>query len=336
MSVASEISQRLGKTLSPVIMGCAQLTDRKMLLPSTQAMKQGLKWLDDVFAEGCNVFDTALVYQLGGSERVLGQWMQERANRDEVVLLSKGGHPTPFQSRRLHAEALQADLDSSLKRLQTDSIDVYMLHRDVPSMPVSEIMPTLHTMVTSGKVRVLGASNWTFERVAEANRYAREQGYTPFSISSPQYSLATWNQAPWGGCMSLSGPDLEDARIGYAREGISIWSWSSLAAGFFSSQFLRGDKPAWSRSSWENACLRTYANPDNYERLSRATSLAAKKDVSVAQIALAYITSHDALDVKPILYTRRMTSLRENCAAVSMQLTAQEREWLDLRSAELL
>src|SRR4029077_3981281 len=100
---------------------------------------------------------------------------------------------------RLSADCVNADLEESLRRLQTDYIDVYMLHRDDTTLPVSQIMENLNEHVRSGKVRALGASNWTVERIKSANAYAGEKGLTPSKVGSHHFSLPVPVSEPWPG-----------------------------------------------------------------------------------------------------------------------------------------
>ena len=109
--------------------------------------------LDAFLALGGNLIDTAAVYGMGASEQTIGDWLKDRRARDKITVATKGGHPSiPDWQQRLTEQDVRADLEASLRNLQTDYIDVYFLHRDDPSKPVEDIMPMLHKLVCEGKV----------------------------------------------------------------------------------------------------------------------------------------------------------------------------------------
>ena len=122
------------------------------------------------------------------SEEVIGRYMQERGNREQLVILTKGAHPDQT-GPRVNKKAIQADLSDSLMKLGTDYIDLYALHRDDPSVSVGEIIEVLNEHVRSGVVRAIGVSNWSWQRIKEANEYAAANGLVGFSFSSPNLKL---------------------------------------------------------------------------------------------------------------------------------------------------
>ena len=138
--------------------------------------EESFKMMDRFFEAGGNVFDTGRVYMCwvpGGasqSEKTLGEWIKSRGVRDKVHICTKGGHPEwrNFYYSRIHPECIEFDLLTSLAVLQTDYIDLYYLHRDDEHVPVNVIMDALHEHVKAGRVRALGASNWTLRRIKEA------------------------------------------------------------------------------------------------------------------------------------------------------------------------
>ena len=126
----------------------------------------GSRLLDALLAEGCTGFDLAASYQLGGTERIFGRWMASRRNRDRLFIVGKGGHPYPgIRPNRLTAGALSADLEASLRRLGTDRLDLYLLHRDFPGAPLEPKVETLAAAVRAGKIQGWGVSNWTVPRI---------------------------------------------------------------------------------------------------------------------------------------------------------------------------
>lgn len=284
--------------------------------------------LDDVFALGGNTFDTAHVYAGGNSERLLGEWMEKRGNREQVVILTKGCHHNADR-KRVTPFDLASDLFDSLARLRTDYIDIYVLHRDDPSVPVGPIVEALNEHHAAGRIRAFGGSNWSHERIAEANAYAEAHGLVPFTVSSPNYGLADQIEDPWGGgCVTLSGPANAEARAWYARTQMPVFAYSSLARGLFSGRITRENFPQL-RATLDNACLKAYCHEPNFQRLDRAFILAREKGITVPQVALAFIL-RSPLNVFPLVGAVSKEEFAENIAALHVSLTPEERAWLDL------
>jgi len=190
----------------------------------TDRLEESFALLDAAMELGYNTLDCAHVYGGGGSERAIGRWMQARGNREQVVILTKGCHPNADR-KRVTPFDLAADLHDSLARLQTDYIDLYLLHRDDPEVPVGPIVEALNHHHREGKIRAFGGSNWRHERIQQANEYARAHGLLPFAASSPHFSLAEQVQDPWGpGCVALSGPREAAARAWYAANQMPIFA----------------------------------------------------------------------------------------------------------------
>ena len=167
--------------------------------------------LDAALVKGINTFDTARGY--GRAEESLGGWMKRRDNREQVVVIER-------------------ELAESLQALQTNYIDIYLLHRDDPKTPVSEMIDTLNKLQKEGKIKIFGVSNWTHERIEEANRYAKEHQLQGFSVSSPHFGLAEQVADPWGGdCVTITGKQNEAARNWYRDNQMPIIAYSSLARG---------------------------------------------------------------------------------------------------------
>ena len=215
--------------------------------------------------------------------------------------------------------------------MQVDYVDLFVLHRDDPSVPVGPIVEILNKHKTDGKIGAFGGSNWTYQRIAEANEYALSSGLTPFAVTSPNFSLARQIEAPWSDCLSISGPGGEEARSWYSKNHISIFSWSSLAGGFFSGRFSKTDLDVLEkdRSSLE-LCLRCSASEDNFERLDRAKKLGDQMGYSVPQIALAYVMLQP-LDIYALISCDGRSQFESNVAALDLLLTEQEIAYLDLR-----
>jgi len=300
-----------------IVQGTAMLTGRD--LDTEFAL------LDACISHGCNTFDTAENYGRGRSERVLGDWMRERDNRSRLTIISKGGHPYGDVTR-INRSAIREDLFSSLRRLGTEWIDVYLLHRDDTSVPVSIAVDTLNELHAEGLIGAFGGSNWTFERIREANDYAARQGLVPFAVSSPQFSLADQLVAPWPGCVSISGASDITARNWYAESGMLLLVWSSLAGGFFSGRFplVSGDRVA---NEEELHCLQVYGSDINLARLQRTKELAACRGVSPAQVALAFVLAQN-FTTAAITGARTPHEVSQNMGALSFSLSAADTDWL--------
>jgi aryl-alcohol dehydrogenase-like predicted oxidoreductase len=286
--------------------------------------------LDQVYELGCNTIDTAHVYSAGESERLIGRWMQERGLREEVVIITKGAAHSRDR-RRLTPFDIAADLHDSLARLRTNYVDLYLLHRDDLNVPVEPIVEALNEHIQAGRIHAFGASNWSHERIEAANAYARAHGLQPFVASSPQFSLADSQAEPWPLCLSISGSAGKAAREWYAEAQMPLLIWSPLASGFFSGKFRRDNLDQFGEREWDEVAIRTYANEENFQRLDRASMLAAEKGLSPAQVALAYVMNQP-MNVFAVVGPHSPEKFKANIEASDLELTAREMAWLDLRS----
>ena len=191
-------------------------------------------YLDRYLDAGGNCIDTARLYHAGHDERMVGAYMKTK-RRDRLVLATKCGHYNrdlyPVHHRLSEAD-ICSDVETSLRELGTDYIDVLFLHRDDIKRPVEEIMPVLHRFVTEGKVRVIGASNWTAGRIQTANRFSIENGLTPFSVSQIHHSLALTTAAQSGDVSHVIMDNIEYAW--YQDEKFPVMAWAPAGRGFFS------------------------------------------------------------------------------------------------------
>ncbi|HLE92215.1 MAG TPA: aldo/keto reductase [Anaerolineales bacterium] len=281
----------------------------------------------DVFLKaGGNCIDTAHIYGFGNSEKTLGRWFQESGRREELVLITKGCHPVvdhenPFAKPwvpRLTPEAIRVDLSESLERLQTDIIDIYLLHRDDESVPVGALVQALNQEQMRGRIRTFGVSNWRVERIAEANQYAAQHGLNGLVISSPNLSLAKPNKMLFPGTLFAD----EATRQWHRTEQLPLLAWSPLATGFMSGKFLPDD------TSDENM-TQVYYSDENFERLRRAQILASRKNATSAQIGLAYVLQQ-AFPVIALIGSTTVGNLESALGALNVELNLEEMEFLDL------
>ncbi|HYO29290.1 MAG TPA: aldo/keto reductase [Thermomicrobiales bacterium] len=312
----------IAKPVSRLVQGTIMV--REDDLPASFAL------LDAVFEQGCTAVDTARHYGRG-NEATVGRWLKERRLHDRVFVIGKGAHHSP-ERNRVTPEDIAADLDVSLAQLGLETIDLYLLHRDDPAVPVGPIVEALNEHHRAGKIRAFGGSNWTTERIAEANAYARDRGLVPFTASSPQFSLAEQAEAPWPGCISISGPAGEAAREWYRREAMPLFCWSSLAGGFLSGRYDRASLASASDPVSERT-RRTYGTDANFARLDRAAALAAERGLTIPQIALAYVLAQP-LDLYALVGSESREEFAANVAASAVHLSPEDLEWLDLRREE--
>ena len=305
------------KPISRLIMGSMMFAPQD--LPYSCAM------LDSFVELGGNAIDTAHQYgrySRGDAERAIGQWLALRGNREEMVIVTKGVREERLgRGLRVNPAAITSDLADSLERLQTGYVDLYLLHRDDPSYPVDEIVECLNEHYRAGRIRAFGGSNWSSDRLQAANEYARERGLVPFVASSPNFSLAVWNEPPWAGCLSaaVEGTDW------YREHQFPLLSWSSQAQGFFTGRYTPED-----RSNTE--MVRCWYNPENFARLERARELAQRKGVSTAAIALAYVL-WQPFPTFALIGPHSIAELRSSAEALEIELTPEEVRWLSLGEA---
>ncbi len=287
--------------------------------------------MEAALACGINAVDTARQYGL--SEQAIGRWLRRGGNRDSMVLISKCCHPSHAFLARVNEKAAAEDLARSLEALNTDRIDVYLLHRDNEAVPVGRIVDFLNRFHAEGKIGAFGGSNWRAERIAQANEYAAKNGLLGFAVSSPHFSLGLQRHDPWGnGCRTVTGGRNAAQRQFYRDTQMPILAWSSLCGGLFSGKLKAGEwdrlrkRLGW-RAQW------AYGSPDNRERLARCEALAKEKDASTAQIVLAWLLGGD-LNVLPVIGASGADRIAENAAAADVELSENERNWLDLVSEE--
>jgi aryl-alcohol dehydrogenase-like predicted oxidoreductase len=285
--------------------------------------------LDEVYDAGINTFDTAALYD--DSEASLGNWIASRNLRDKVVVLSKGANPNKWR-KRLTEYDIMSDIETSFAKLKTDYIDIYLLHRDDPYVPVGPIVELLNKLHNKGRIGAFGGSNWTVKRIEEANQYAQEHSLIPFSISSPCFGLAEQIGDLWGGSVTIAGEKNKESREWYIRNQMPTFAYSSLARGFFSGR-IKSNEISKAKEIL-GITAEEYAFPENFEKLRRAEILADKKRVSVTQIAFAWINKQP-LNVFPITSSSSIQNIHKSIYAMHMDLSEQEIRWLNLESESL-
>ena len=269
---------------------------------------------DDFIERGGNAFDTAHVYGGGRMERLFGQWVKTRGIRESVVIIGKGAH-TPW----CNPKDLTEQLIESLDRLQTGYVDIYLMHRDNPEVPVGEFVDVLNEHKRAGRIRAFGGSNWRMERIDAANEYARKKGLAGFSAISNNFSLARMIKAVWDGCLAASDPAF---RRWLGKTQLPIIAWSSQARGFFTERARVDDLS-------DRELVDSWYSEDNFRRKARAEELAKKKGVLPINVALAYVLCQ-AFPTLAIIGPRTLEETRTSLAALEVELTPEEVAWLNL------
>ncbi|MFQ3670516.1 MAG: aldo/keto reductase [Verrucomicrobiia bacterium] len=293
--------------------------------------EETFRLLDRWLELGGNFVDTARIYsdwipgETGRSERILGDWLMARRNRDRVVLATKGGHPPlrDLSVGRCGREDLERDLEASLRALRTDWVDLYWLHRDDPGRSVEEIMEGVHGLVTSGRIRYVGASNWKAERIRAANRYAVKAGLTPFCATQQLWNLGSRWMKPHPEAWRLETFDVEQERL-HMELPLTAIPYNSQAGGFFS-KLLEGDDQARAR-----AMASQFWTPKNVGLAEVVRAIATRRQAPVGALVLSYLFAFP-FPVVPIVGPHRTDQLEE--AVYGSVYTMLPEDWEQLRVA---
>ncbi|MDQ0206171.1 aldo/keto reductase [Alkalicoccobacillus murimartini] len=274
--------------------------------------------IDSFIDIGGNTIDTAFIYAGGQSEAAIGNWI-DQGNRGRINVWTKGGHPNQ-NGHTINRDELQEQLKVSLDRLKSESVELYALHRDDPTVRVEDILEWLNEHVQSKRIQAFGASNWSVERLEEANTYAEKNGLAGFSFSSPNLSLAKAKEPYWPGCVSVNQQMIN----WHEKSQLPLFSWSSQARGFFTGRFTR--------DNLENEDLvRVFYNDENWERYDRAEKLASEKGCSLIEIALAYVLNQK-FPTGAIIGPQNREELQSCGEGAKITLTTEEVAWINLNS----
>ncbi|MEA5359579.1 aldo/keto reductase [Amycolatopsis sp., V23-08] len=267
---------------------------------------QSFAVLDAYTAAGGNFVDTSDLYGGGGrSEEILGNWLTARGNRDDVVVATKVGM---WDGRPgLSAKNIQAAAEDSLRRLQTDHIDLYYAHRDDPDTPLEETLTAFDALVRAGKVRHLGASNYSAERLADALSTSDKNGLARFAVLQPHYNLVERDYE-------------HDLAPLVAREGLATLPYFALAKGFLTGKYRSKDETV---DSPRAARASSYLDANGERVLAVLDEVAQAHGVSVATVALAWLRVQPTV-AAPIASARTPEQLTDLIASVTLELTGAE------------
>ena len=261
---------------------------------------------------GINFFDTANVYSAGRSEEITGQALKDFVPRDEVVLATKvfmPMRPGP-NSTGLSRKAIFAELDASLRRLQTDYIDLYQIHRWDYGTPIEETLEALHDAVKSGKVRYIGASSMHAWQFTKSLYLADLHGWTRFVSMQNHYNL-------------IYREEEREMLPLCADQGIGVIPWSPLARG----KLTRPWDETTTRKETDDFGRTLYRGEDR-SVVDRVLELAAKRDLSPAQVALAWLLRNPVV-TSPIVGVTKPSHVSDAIAAVDVELDADEAAYLE-------
>jgi aryl-alcohol dehydrogenase-like predicted oxidoreductase len=289
--------------------------------------QQSHAMLDKFVAEGGNFIDTANVYSTGVSEEIVGRWLV-RQRRDDLVVATKvrfamGDGPNELGLSRKH---ILASVTASLRRLQTDYLDLYQVHCWDPGTPLEETLSCLNDLVRRGSVRYIGVSNFSGWQLQKAIDLSRAQGWEPFVCLQPQYNLL---------CRSTEWELIPVA----LNEGLGVIPWSPLRGGWLSGKFSRGmsappsgsriekaEKEGWSES-WS-----AYNREQTWRTLDALHSVAKQAGHTAAQVAINWLLRKPGVTA-PIIGARSLEQLETNLGAVGWQLSGEQVRALDRASA---
>ena len=280
----------------------------------------------DAYVEiGGNFIDTARIYGdfakkiQGGSEQMIGRWLEDRHCRDKIVLGTKGGHPDPatMHTGRLSHDEVLSDMQRSLDNLRCDCVDIYWLHRDDPTRPVEDILETLTDLVEKGMTCHVGVSNWTPARILEAKEASEKRGLVRIRANQPQFSLARQVVVEDD---TLCQVDAQTYQM-HVRENLICQPFSSQAKGFLAKMDAQGE------GVLTDKARRRYLCEENLAVLRRAQALSRDTELSVGAISLAWLTSQP-FPTFPIAGVNRMEHIEALKEAGDAVLTAEQRDWL--------
>jgi aryl-alcohol dehydrogenase-like predicted oxidoreductase len=276
--------------------------------------------LDAFVDAGFNAIDTADVYSRfapghkgGESETILGEWMKSRGNRDQIVLITKGGLPMGEGLQGLSRNYLPRACEASLRRLRTDYIDVYLSHREDPNVPIEETLELFQELIDAGKVRHAGCSNYTVAPLRAALA-AAGSGHARYEVLQPEYNLLE-RQAFEG--------EVEDLCQAW---DLGVITYFSLAAGFLTGKYRKPEDIAGSARA---RVVAKYLNTRGLDLLAAVDEVARSHGVTPAQVSLAWLRSRPSVTA-PIVSATSVTQLREIMRAAELELTSE-----DLRTLEL-
>ena len=312
----------LDKKISKLIMG----NDNQIYFD--EAAKLWDHWIE----MGGNAFDNAHIYGQGSMEKLLGDWHRKRDNLKDLVIIAKGAL-TP----NCDPKSITSQLTESLDRLQTETADIYIMHRDNTEIPVDEFIDVLNEEKNKGRIKIFGGSNWTLSRFKEANNWAEENNKVKFSVLNNNLALCKMIKPLWDGCISSNDQEiltyLESTKTAHL-------SWSSQGRGYFLPDEITQqieDKITKDESAWRqpgehsSGPISCFDSEDNRERKSRVIDLAKKQNTDPQNIAGALPLNLDFPSFA-LVGPRIISEIDSSLKNLDVNLTKEQVNWLNLKS----
>jgi aryl-alcohol dehydrogenase-like predicted oxidoreductase len=302
---------RTGVKVSPLCLGC-------MMFGGRTDYDDAMEIIDRAIEAGINFLDTANVYNRGRSEEAVGRALQRNGKRDHIVLATKvhgrmdDEDPNAQGNHRRH---VIEQCEASLRRLQTDWIDLYQIHRPVSDVPIDETLRALDDLVRAGKVRYIGTSTFAAWQMVESLWAAKEYGLNRFVTEQPPYNLLDRR--------------IERELIPAAQTyGYGLIPWSPLAGGFLTGKYKRGQEPPEGSRFAERKFYGEHAIDPVFDVVERIEALARDKGCTPSQLALAWCKDQPGI-TSPIAGPRTLQQLEDNLGALDVEVTDADREQLD-------
>lgn len=305
---------RTGVKVSPLCLGC-------MNFGGKTTPEDSYDIIDHAIDSGINFLDTANVYSRGRSEEVTGEALKRNGKRDQIILATKvhgvmdDDDPNKQGNSRRH---IVEQVDASLKRLQTDYIDLYQIHRPQPDIPIDETLQALDDLIRSGKVRYIGTSTFAGWQLMEALMVAKELGLNRFICEQPPYNLLDRR--------------IERELLPMAQTyGVATIPWSPLAGGLLAGKYSRDSAPP-EGSRYEKVSeiprFQARYTDQAFDVIEGLERLVATKDCSLSQFALAWCMQQPGV-TSPIIGPRTMEQLKDNLKALDVLITEEDKREVD-------
>jgi aryl-alcohol dehydrogenase-like predicted oxidoreductase len=304
---------RTGVKVSSLCLGC-------MMFGGRTEPDESARIIDRALDAGINFLDTANVYNAGRSEEVVGETLKSNGRRRDIVLATKvhwkmGDGVNDWGNTRRH---IIEQCEASLRRLQTDYIDLYQIHRPQPEIPIDETLRALDDLVHSGKVRYIGSSTFAAWQLVESLWTSKDLGLNRFVTEQPPYSLIDRR--------------IERELLPMAQTyGFGVIPWSPLAGGLLTGKYHRGEEPPSGSRYFDyehNPLLRHRMTERIYDVVEGLEPLAAEKGVPLSQLALAWVAQRPGITC-PIIGPRTMEQLEDNLGALEVTFTEDELKRID-------
>jgi aryl-alcohol dehydrogenase-like predicted oxidoreductase len=314
--------QRLGNSglqISRIILGCMAFGEPARGWPDWSfGLDEARPIIRQALEAGITTFDTANMYSLGSSEEIVGKVLLDLAKRDEVIIATKVYFPMGSgpKDSGLSRAAIFAQVEQSLKRLQTDYIDLYQIHRYDSNTPIEETLEALHDLVKSGKVRYIGASSMYAWQFVQMQYVADKHGWTRFISMQNQYNL-------------LMREEEREMLPFCLDQGVGVIPWGPMAQGMLTHEWNASQSKRSSSASNQSMAKSLYAQEDaNRQIVEAVKTIADERHVPMAQIALAWLLSKQAITA-PIVGVTKTQHLTDAIGSLALQLSAEEIQRLE-------